>query len=95
MNARTFAQALVSAAIVTAAGLAQANVNPLDPAYYQGKPTHEVTADTQAARYIDNSPLAPTFYEGKPAVRFEATAAQISRPYVDSNNPLDPSYRAK
>jgi len=95
MNARTFAHALVSAAIVAAAGVAQANVNPLDPAYYQGKPAHEVTADAQAARYVDNSPLAPTFYEGKPAVKYEATAAQISLPYVDRNNPLDPSYRAK
>ena len=95
MNARTFAHAIVSAAIVAAAGVAQANVNPLDPAYYQGKPAHEVAADAQAARYVDNSPLAPTFFEGKPAVQFEATAAQISRPYVDSNNPLNPSYRAK
>jgi len=80
MNARTFAHALVSAAVAAAAGVAQANVSPLDPAYYQGKPVHEVTADAQAARYVDNSPLAPTFHEGKPAGKYEATAAQITRP---------------
>ena len=94
MNARTLARTVASAAVFVVVA-AHAATNPLEPAYYQGKPTHETTADAQAARYVDNSPLAPTFYEGKPAVRFEATAAQISRAYVDSNNPLDPSYRAR
>jgi hypothetical protein len=95
MNARTFARTLASAAVFVAVGAAQAAVSPLDAGFYQGKPAHEVTADARAARYVDESPLAPTHYEGKPAATFVGTADHASRPYVDSRNPLDPSYRAK
>jgi hypothetical protein len=94
MNVRTFARIVASATVVAAAAV-HAAANPLEPGYYQGKPAHEVAADLQAASYVDSSPLAPTFYEGKPAATFVATAATVSRVYVDSNNPLDPSYRAK
>ena len=95
MNIRTYARIALTAGAMVAATVAQATVSPLDAGWYQGKPAHEVTADAQAARYVDNSPLTPTFYEGKPAAKFEATAAQMSHAYVDSNNPLDPSYRTK
>jgi len=95
MTIRTYARIAVAAGAVVAATVAQAAVSPLDAGWYQGKPAHEVAADAQSARYVDNSPLAPAFFEGKPTVKFEATAAQVSRAYIHSNNPLDPSYRAK
>ena len=95
MTIRTYARIALTASAIVAATVAQAAVSPLDAGWYQGKPAQQVAADAQAARYVDNSPLTPTFYEGKPAAKFEATAARINRAYVDSNNPLDPSYRAK
>lgn len=95
MTIHTYARIALIAGAIGAATAAQAAVSPLDAGWYQGKPAHAVMADAQSARYVDNSPLAPTYFEGKPAAKFVATAAKLSRVYVDSHNPLDPSYRAK
>jgi len=94
MNARTFVRT-AAVFVLAASSAAFAASSPLDADYYQGKPSGNMAA-AQATGYVDSAnPLTPTFHQGKPTVTYQATAARIDRPYVDSSNPRDPSYRAK
>lgn len=92
MNARTIAR--IAFAAIAVAGVANATSNPLDPAYYQGKPARIVATDSASKPYADiANPLAPSYRQGNPAVVFQAAAERRPTPYVDRNNPRDPSYR--
>ncbi len=90
---RNLTQLAALATLLGAASLAQAApINPLHPAYYQGKvvASEPVVGETKA--YVAANPLHPAYYVGRvEAPAFVGTAASPSALVIE-RNPLHPRF---
>lgn len=88
INTAVLTTGLVGAVVANAA-----TSNPLQPTHFWGKVNVEIRTSSAAKVVAPTNPLQPGYFAAKAgASTFIATATSVKR-YVDTSNPLHPSFK--